>query len=101
MYDDLMNFLSKYDLSIINCKSKSFDNASAMSGKYVGLQSKVLEDKNLVFRILCAHSLNLVGEAAVVWSIAAVKFYDFIEQLFVFYTVSTKLYELLVKAYYL
>lgn len=99
MYDGLINFLNKYDLNIKNCRGQSNDNSSAMSGKYNGLQSKILKNNKLVSWIPCAtHSLNLVGKAAVKCCTTAVEFFDFLEQLYVFFTASTKRYELLVKA---
>ncbi|XP_065652763.1 zinc finger MYM-type protein 1-like [Hydra vulgaris] len=99
MYDGLINFLNKYDLNIKNCRGQSYDNASAMSGKYNGLQSKILKNNKLASWIPCAtHSLNLVGKAAAECCTAAVEFFDFLEQLYVFFTASTKRYELLVKA---
>lgn len=65
-----------------------------MSGKYNGLQSKVLENNKLASWIPCAtHSLNLVGKAAAECCIAAVEFFDFLEQLYVFFTASTKRYD--------
>ncbi|XP_050535007.1 uncharacterized protein LOC126902026 [Daktulosphaira vitifoliae] len=78
---------------------QSYDNASAMSKKYNGLQSKVLENNKLASWIPCAtHSLNLVGKAATECCTAAVEFFYFLEQLYVFFTASTKRYELLIKA---
>ncbi|XP_050061579.1 uncharacterized protein LOC126551671 [Aphis gossypii] len=78
---------------------QSYDNASAMSGKYNGLQSKILKNNKLASWIPCAtHSLNLVGKAAAECCTAAVEFFYFLEQLYVFFTASTKRYELLVKA---
>jgi hypothetical protein len=99
MYDGLISFLNKYNLNIKNCRGQSYDNASAMSGKYNGLQSKVLEINKHAFWIPCAtHSLNLVGKAAAECCTAAVEFFDFLEQLYVFFTASTKRYELMVIA---
>ncbi|XP_065668020.1 52 kDa repressor of the inhibitor of the protein kinase-like [Hydra vulgaris] len=99
MYDGLINFLNKYDLNIKNCRGQSHDNASAMSGKYNGLQSKILKNNKLASWIPCAtHSLNLVGKAAAECCTTAVEFFDFLEQLYVFFTASTKRYELLVKS---
>ncbi|XP_065651224.1 uncharacterized protein LOC136079416 [Hydra vulgaris] len=70
-----------------------------MSGKYNGLQSKILKNNKLASWIPCAtHSLNLVGKAAAECCTAAVEFFDFLEQLYGFFTASTKRYELLVNA---
>lgn len=99
MYDSLVEFLNKYNIDIKYCRGQSYDNASAMSGKYNGLQSKILENNKLAAWIPCtAHSLNLVGKAAAECCSAAVSFFDFLEQLYVFFTVSTNRYELLVVA---
>ncbi|XP_065658754.1 zinc finger MYM-type protein 1-like [Hydra vulgaris] len=99
MYDGLINFLNKYDLNIKNCRGQSYDNASVMSGKYNGLQSKILKNNKLASWIPCAtHSLNLVRKTAVECCTAAVEFFYFLEQLYVFFTASTKRYELMVKA---
>ncbi|XP_065645338.1 uncharacterized protein LOC136075828 [Hydra vulgaris] len=81
MYDGLINFLNKYDLNIKNCRGQSYDNASEMSGKYNGLQSKILKNNKLASWIPCAtHSLNLVGKAAAECCTGAVEFFDFLEQ---------------------
>lgn len=41
MFDALMEFLQAHDLDITDCRGPSYDNASAMSGIYNGLQAKV------------------------------------------------------------
>ncbi|XP_065662885.1 uncharacterized protein LOC136085499 [Hydra vulgaris] len=41
MFRGLMNFLEDHDIDIQNCRGQSYDNASAMSGRYNGLQAKV------------------------------------------------------------
>ena len=43
MFRTLMEFLKIHDLDLGNCRGQSYDNASAMSGKYNGLQAKVRE----------------------------------------------------------
>jgi len=51
-----------------------------MSGKYNGLQSKILKNNKLASWIPCVtHSLNLVGKAAAECCTAAVEFFDFLE----------------------
>lgn len=91
-------FFNKYDLNIKHCRGQSYNNALAISGKYNGLQSKVLENNKLASQIPCVtHSLNLVGKAAAECCTAVVEFFDFLEQLYVFFAPSTKRYKLLVK----
>ena len=45
MFNALMEFLKIHDLDLGNYSGQNYDNASAMSGKYNGLQAKV-RDKN-------------------------------------------------------
>ena len=98
MFDGLMNFLQKHDIDIKNCRGQSYDNASAMSGKYNGLQSKVVAENDLASWIPCAaHSLNLVAKAAAECCTAAIDFFDFLEKIYVFFTVSTYRYNLLME----
>lgn len=99
MFNALREFLNTYDLDLGNCRGQSYDNASAMSGRYNGLQAKVREKNNLASWIPCtAHSLNLVGKNAVECCSSAVHFFDFLEKLFVFFTISTHRYQLLDEA---
>lgn len=98
MFNALVEFLKRHDLDLGNCRGQSYDNASAMSGKYNGLQAKVREKNNLASWIPCtAHSLNLVAKNAVE-SCSTVHFFDFLEKLFVFFTVSTHRHQLLTEA---
>ena len=74
----------------------SYDNASAMSGRYNGLQAKVAAENNLAAWIPCAgHSLNLVGKAAAECCPAAVAFFHFLEAIYVFFSASTHRYKVL------
>ena len=99
MFDGLMKFLHEHGLDLKNCRGQSYDNASAMSGRYNGLQAKVAERNKLAAWIPCAgHSLNLVGKAAAECCAAAISFFDFLECLYVFFTASTHRYEILTNA---
>ena len=90
MFCGLMNFLEDHDIDIQNCRGQSYDNASAMSGRYNGLQAKVSAVNHHATSIPCAgHSLNLVGVAASECCASAVAFFDFLEALYVFFTAST------------
>ena len=65
MFKALMEFLKIHDLDLGNCRGQSYDNASAISGKYNGLQAKVREMNSLSSWIPCTtHSLNLVWKNA-------------------------------------
>jgi len=96
MFQGLMKFLEDHDIDIQNCRGQSYDNASAMSGRYNGLQAKVLAKNHHAVWIPCAgHSLNLVGIAASECCSSAVAFFDFLEAIYVFFTASTNRYAVL------
>ncbi|XP_065665548.1 zinc finger MYM-type protein 1-like [Hydra vulgaris] len=96
MFRGLMNFLEDHDIDIQNCPGQFYDNASAMSGRYNGLQAKVSAVNHHATWIPCAgHSLNLVQIAVSECCASAVAFYDFLEALYVFFTASTNRYALL------
>lgn len=97
MFDSLVKLLSELGIDLQNCRGQSYDNASAMSGKFNGLQAKVAAVNPLAYWIPCAgHSLNLVGKAAAECCTQAIAFFDFMEALFVFFTTSTKRNKLLI-----
>lgn len=99
MFNGLCTFLKENDLDIKNCRGQSYDNASAMSGKYNGLQALVLEENRLAAWIPCAgHSLNLVLQAAAGCCLNAVSFFDFLEEIFVYFTASTNRYQTLTES---
>lgn len=96
MFDGLMDFLDNNGLDLAHCRGQSYDNAAAMSGRYNGLQAKVMERNNHAAWIPCAgHSLNLVCQAAAGCSHVAVDFFSLLEEIYVFFTASTHRYELL------
>ena len=68
-----------------------------MSGKYSGLQARILERNPLADYIPClAHSLNLVGHSAVDKISAASKFFELVENVYCFFSALTHWWELLV-----
>ena len=76
MFEGLMKFLADHDIDIHNCRGQSYDNASAISGRYNGLQAKVAAVNYHAVWIPCAgHSLNLVGQASAECCQAAVAFF--------------------------
>ena len=84
MFEGLMKFLADHDIHIHNCCGQSYDNASAMSGRYNVLQAKVAVVNYHAVWIPCAgHSLNLVGQASAECCQAAVAFFDFLEAIHV------------------
>ena len=70
-----------------------------MSGKYCGMQALIKEQNDLCIYVpCCAHSLNLVGKAAANTCSAAVKFFDFVQEVHVFFTASPSRYQILTEA---
>ncbi|GBP54047.1 hypothetical protein EVAR_85350_1 [Eumeta japonica] len=58
-----------HDIPIKDCRGQSYDNASNMSGKYSGLQTRIKEKCEFATFVPCAgHSLNLVGVHAAGWN---------------------------------
>ena len=88
--DTLLQFLSNQNIHFNNCRGQTYDNASNISGKYIGMQ-QILKNKNsLVHYIPCAaHSLNVVGQSAVNCCIEAVSFFEILNRLYTFFVAST------------
>ena len=96
MADSLLNVLAENGINFGDCRGQSYDNASNMSGRYNGMQAILRERNSLAVFIPCSsHSLNLVGQAAVDSCRSAVAFFDFVQELYTFFTASTSRYELL------
>ncbi|GBP88981.1 52 kDa repressor of the inhibitor of the protein kinase [Eumeta japonica] len=86
----LLDFLSESGIDIKDCRGQSYDNASNMSGKYTGLQARIKEINKYAEYIPClAHSLNLVAKCATDCCTEALLFFDFIENLYTFFSAST------------
>lgn len=93
MFEGLKKFLEDNDIDIQNCRGQSYDNASAMSGRYNGLQAKVAAENPHAVWIPCfGHSLNLVGKAAAECCQEGLTFFSFLEAVYVFFTASTHRY---------
>ncbi|XP_065674198.1 zinc finger MYM-type protein 1-like [Hydra vulgaris] len=88
--DTLAQYFSDQDIDYKNCRGQTYDNASNMSGKYIGMQ-QILKNKNsLVDYIPCAaHSLNLVSQSAVDCCVEAVSFFNILNHQYTFFVTST------------
>lgn len=94
--DTVINFMEKNSIDLSNCRGQSYDNTNNMAGKYSGLQQRVLDMNALAIFLPCAaHSLNLVGTAAVAGNKMAVSFFCFMENLYTFFVKSTFRWDLL------
>ncbi|XP_066965706.1 zinc finger MYM-type protein 1-like [Macrobrachium rosenbergii] len=88
----LFQFLEGHNIDLKDCRGQSYDNAANRSGKYKGMQA-LIKDKNPLEFVPCfRHSLNLVGKAAVNTCSAAVHYFDFVQQIYLFFTASTARY---------
>ena len=93
MANALLEFLESHNIHIKDCRGQSYDNAANMSGKYRGMQALIKEKNPLSeFVPCCGHSLNLVGKTAANTCSAALHYFDFVQQLYVFFTASTSRY---------
>ena len=87
---------SECDIDFAKCRGQSYDNAANMSGKYNGMQQKILEINKYAVYIPCAgHSLNLIGRAAVDCCLDAVNFFAIVQLLYKFFSASTKRWRVL------
>ena len=86
----ILDFLEKYGIDISNCCGQSYDNASNMSCKYIGVQTIIKQHSQYAACIPCAaHSLNLVGKGSVECSPVVVRLFDIIQKLYTFLSGST------------
>ena len=94
LFDDIKNFFDQEGINIEDCRGQSYDNAPNMSAKYVGLKTLICKENPLATRIPClAHSLNLVGNAAMNSCLESKHFFDFLQNLYTFFTASPERYE--------
>ena len=82
---------TELQLDFNKCRGQSYDNAANMAGRYNGMQQKILERNKFAKFIPCAgHSLNLVGRAAVDCCLDAVNCFGIINEIYTFFSASTK-----------
>ena len=82
---------TELQLDFNKCRGQSYDNAANMAGRYNGMQQKILERKKFAKFIPCAgHSLNLLGCSAVDYCLDAVNCFGFINEIYTFFSASTK-----------
>ncbi|CAH2220919.1 zinc finger MYM-type 1-like, partial [Pelobates cultripes] len=92
----VLTTLKSYDLDIATCRGQSYDNASNMSGRYRGLQARILDGNKLAVYIPCsAHSLNLVEKHAAGSCPEACSFFVLLQYLYIYFTASTHRWEIL------
>ena len=91
-----MKFLAEHGIDIQNCCGQSCDKASAISGRYNILQAEVAAENHHAVWIPCAgYSPSLARHTAAECCQAAVAYFEFLEAIYVFLTVSRHRYETL------
>lgn len=94
----VLEYLKSQGIDFMDCRGQSYDNASNMAGEYSGMQARLKEvNPKAVFVPCSAHSLNLVGTAAVDSCIEAVSFFGFLQSLYSFFSASTYRWSMLIK----
>ncbi|XP_013782254.1 zinc finger MYM-type protein 1-like [Limulus polyphemus] len=87
------------NLDISNLRRQSYDNASNMAGAYSGLQARIEELNKLAHFVPCAaHSINLVGASSTDSCLDAITFFNFLQNLYTFFSSSTHRWDCLVQA---
>ncbi|KAJ8665354.1 hypothetical protein QAD02_007016 [Eretmocerus hayati] len=90
--DAAVSFLvNRGKLRIKDCRGQSYDNAPATSGHLHGVQSLIRDLNKLALWVPCiGHSLNLVGTSTMRSCPDSQKFFDFIEETYVFFIPSDR-----------
>ena len=89
LFNTIIEALKDFKLDLKDCRGQSYDNSSNMSGKYSGVQARVLEENDKAIYIPCmAHSLNLSGVSAAESCVNAVSFFGFVEKLYDFFSLN-------------
>lgn len=97
MANEVLQYLCEVcEIDFSKCRGQSYDNAANMSGRYKGMQQKLLEkNKYAIFFPCAAHSLNLVGRSAVDCCLNAVNFFSVVQNLYTFFSASTHRWDVL------
>lgn len=85
----VLKSMSENGLDILNCRGQGYDGASVMSGKYSGLQRRILDHVPTAFYVHCAaHNLNLVLCDAASVNATVKVFFETIGKLYSFFSSS-------------
>ena len=88
---NMLQFFQDFGIDVKNCRGQCYDNASNMAGKYHGVQALVREQNPHAVYIPCfGHSLNLVGQEVVKNVPETTSFFNFLQNLYNFLSVSTR-----------
>ena len=95
---EILQKLEQDNLNIEDVRGQGYDNGANMSGKYLGVQSRILKINKYATYIPCeAHSLNLVGNNAASVTPEMLTFFGIIQILYTFFSSSTSRWERLME----
>ncbi|KAJ8352460.1 hypothetical protein SKAU_G00239360 [Synaphobranchus kaupii] len=87
----VMALLEENDLKIDNIRGQGYDGAANMSGRFKGLQSRILKRNPKALYVHCqAHCLNLVLVESAKLNMCFVSFFNLVEKLYAFVANSSK-----------
>lgn len=96
LYESLSSLLAQAGIDVRNCRGQSYDNASNMSGKYKGFQALLTRDCSVARFVPCfGHSLNLAGNESANSVPEATTFFDLLQKIYAFFSVSTHHWKIL------
>lgn len=96
MAEAVITSLQEYGLDLNLIRGQSYDNASNMAGTYSGLQARIkLVSPHAKFVPCSAHSLNLVGQNAASCCKEAIDFFNFLQNIYTFFSASTYRWQIL------
>ena len=90
MFYLIFEFIGDNGIGLKDLRRQPYVNVSNMSGKYKGMQAIIKERNHQAEYIPCiANSLNLVGKCVAECCQFAVRFFMFVQGLYVFFSAST------------
>lgn len=93
----LLEVLKDLSIDIKNCRGQTYDNAANMAGKYSGLQARIKHHVDTATYVPCAsHTLNLIGNCAAESCSGALHYFDFVQNLYVYFSSSTRRWNILI-----
>lgn len=96
--DLVLDRLAFLGILISDCRGQGYDNGSNMKGKNIGMQAQIKNLEPRAFFVPCAsHSANLVLSDSVQCSAQGVKFFDTVQNLYVFFSSSVSRWEIFKK----
>ena len=98
LLEEIKKRLLKLKIPLDDMRGQGYDNGANMSGKHNGVQKRILDFNSGAFNVPCAaHTLILALNDAADCCVPAVSFFGIIQELFVFFSGSTKRWQVLIR----